>query len=262
MRIHSHLRPGRRLAWALLLAGGVTLALAADEDSSYFDPLPRSGFAVQQPAPSTGTRGWLGVTVSSARGGEGPIRSRGARVDEVSEGGPGDKAGLCRGDLIVGMEDKPVRDADDLASLVAMARPGSVASVEVLRGRKRLELPVKVGRRAETPEYPPLPEDDVDAVRLGMGVAKADAALRRRFGLDREDLGALVVVDLEDKGAAEEAGIRPGDLVLEADGEVVASVEALRAAVAKGRKAGKMSLRIRRNGETLRKTVRLDFGDA
>jgi serine protease Do len=232
------------------------------------------------------TRGWLGASVASAEGktAGGTRVRRGARIESVTAEGPAAKAGLKKGDVIVSLEGKAVRDADDLMGLVSLARPGTVATVEYLRGGERREADVKLGKRAlpsrqslasagkpedraradeeDEEESEEEAADTEDGPRLGMSVAKATSALRKRYGLEAEDAGALVVTGVEKGGGADDADLRAGDVIVEADKRKIATVEALRAAVAKGAKSGVVALTIRRDGETLKKRVRLYPGSA
>jgi S1-C subfamily serine protease len=98
-----------------------------------------------------------------------------------------------------------------------------------------------------------------------MGVARADASLRKRFGLEKDDDGLLVVTSLDRDGGAEAAGIRVGDLILEADGREVEDADDLRrAATATARKSGdgSVTLRVRRDGKAFTAEVRVDPGPA
>jgi serine protease Do len=163
-----------------------------------------------------------------------------------------------------------VEDTDDLLGRVGMARPGSTLALEVLRSGKRMELEVRLGKRAPPPsarEGGRGPADGEghagEGPRLGMGVAKADAALRKRFGLEKDDDGLLVVTSLDKDGGARAAGLRAGDLILEADGREVADADDLRAAAAAAaRKSGDgtVTLRVRRDGEAFSVDVRIGPG--
>jgi S1-C subfamily serine protease len=91
---------------------------------------------------------------------------QGAWVQDVSPGGPADRAGLhgggseqqfqastfrAGGDVITRVGNQPVRSADDLANAVSRYKPGETADVEVHRGGKVLHLNVTLGERPEKP---------------------------------------------------------------------------------------------------------------
>jgi len=97
------------------------------------------------------TRGWIGIgmqdmTPELAASLNLP-RASGALVTEVVNGSPADKAGLKPGDLLIGVENKPITDYTTTLNLISALIPGAVATLKVVRGGKELELAVNVGTR-------------------------------------------------------------------------------------------------------------------
>ncbi len=86
-------------------------------------------------------RAFLGVMVQSrqARGGA----LSGAQVENVAPNSPADRAGLRRGDLIVGVGDNPVRSTDDLLNLLDESAIGRNTELRVRRGKNELTLNVR-----------------------------------------------------------------------------------------------------------------------
>ncbi len=86
-------------------------------------------------------RAFLGVVVQSrpARGDFGG----GAGVENLSPNSPAERAGLRRGDVIVGFRDQPVRSNDDLLNLLDESAIGRDVTLEVLRGDRELSLTVR-----------------------------------------------------------------------------------------------------------------------
>src|SRR6266404_1005692 len=92
------------------------------------------------------TRGWMGVAVqrvtpeiAESMGWE---KARGALVSDVARNGPGERAGIKIGDLIIEYDGNEIKDASDLSILVAHAAPGQRIQVKVLRDKKELNIPV------------------------------------------------------------------------------------------------------------------------
>jgi serine protease Do len=175
------------------------------------------------------TRGYLGVMiqdVTPALAKEFKLDDRnGALVGDVVPKGPADKAGLKSGDVIVEFDGKPVRDSRHLKLQVARIAPGETASVKVLRdgSAKTLEVTVR-----ELPSEPNLaradqPGENTEALK-GVTVADLDRQARRQFDIPEHVTGALVA-DVEPDSSAGEAGLRPGDVLLEINRQPVRSAE-------------------------------------
>lgn len=71
---------------------------------------------------------------------------RGARIKGIVRGGPGDRAGLRPGDIVLAVGTRTVADADQLSWLIAQRAPGDAVPMEVARGPERLNLTLTVGR--------------------------------------------------------------------------------------------------------------------
>jgi len=86
-------------------------------------------------------RAFLGVMVQSrqARG----DASGGAQVENVAPNSPADRAGLRRGDLIVGVGEDPVRSTDDLLNFLDESAIGRGIELRVRRGKSELTLAVR-----------------------------------------------------------------------------------------------------------------------
>lgn len=78
--------------------------------------------------------------------------ARGALVAQVTKGGPADKGGMKTGDVIVGVEGKPIQDSVAAMAAIAALKPGSTAKFKVTRNQKDIELGVNVARRPAPPK--------------------------------------------------------------------------------------------------------------
>jgi serine protease Do len=149
---------------------------------------------------------------------------RGALVSSVDKDGPAAKAGLQAGDVILSFDGQPIDTAALLPAAVAGTRPGKSVTLQVWRDRKAREISVKLGEVTDDTAVADA-NDGGESGRLGMMVRPLSPEERQQA--DVED--GLVVEGVD--GAAAEAGIRPGDVVLSANGKAVHSVEQLRSAV-------------------------------
>ncbi|MFQ5780302.1 MAG: Do family serine endopeptidase, partial [Nitrospiria bacterium] len=165
-------------------------------------------------------RGWLGVAIqevtSQLAEGFGLKEVRGALVSEVLSDSPAERAGFKRGDVIITFMGKPVDDASRLRNIVARTEVGTRGKVKVIRDKEEIALEVLIetqpkdmfARRREG-------RDDRPSTSLnGIEVKTLTPDLARQTGISPDDSG-VVVMTIEPGSAAEEAGLRRGDLIME-----------------------------------------------
>jgi serine protease Do len=178
------------------------------------------------------TRGRIGVQIQDVNAqladAFGLDRPRGALVGDVIEDGPAAKAGVKSGDVILSVNGKEVDRYSQLAAVISSIKPGDTANVEVWRDRKARNVPVKVEEFQE--ETQKVANRDVEepakADKLGLSVRPLGADERK----SAETEGYLLVEDVT--GAAAQAGVRPGDVILGVNGKPVKSLTELKNATA------------------------------
>jgi serine protease Do len=195
-------------------------------------------------------RGWLGVTIQQVTPelakSFGLQNAEGGLVAEVQKGSPAARAGFRQGDIILEYDGKPVGLAHQLPTMVAESKIGQTVSVTILRNgeRKTLEVTVEempAGERAAT-----VP---ASATPWGLAVADITPKLRQRF--DLEETTGVVVTEVKRGSVAEDAGIRPGDVIREVDREPVENVQGYEKALAKSGSASQVLLLVQRQGQSL-----------
>ena len=164
------------------------------------------------------TRGWLGagvqrITPEIAEAFGLPSRA-GALVAQVTPGGPADRGGLRRGDVVLSIDGRDVQDIREIPRAVSNAVVGSTVRLGILREARRLELPLVVSK-LEEPELPELASAGGGARDYGLRVEALNLTLRQRLGL--REPGGVVIAEVEPGGAADTSGLRLGDVLLEVD---------------------------------------------
>jgi serine protease Do len=184
------------------------------------------------------TRGWLGVSIQRVSGdlaeSLGLKSAYGAMVVQVMKDSPAEKAGLRVRDTILSLNGIKVTGPGDLARKVSRLRPGAQADIELLRDGKRMVQKVAIEAlpgKDRLAAARPRPETNRRALaRLGL-------ELRR----DR-DGGAVIITDIDPDSAAAEKGLRPGDRIIEVDGNKVQSPRDVRDIVQRVAKQGKRAV--------------------
>jgi serine protease Do len=176
------------------------------------------------------TRGYLGVMiqdVTPALAKEFKLKeTKGALVGDVTPKSPAEKAGLESGDLILEFNGKKVTDSRHLKLEVARTQPGESVPVKVLRDGSAKTFDVKV---KELPGSEQLAKNDRHAEEdtgtlNGVAVADLDARARQQFEIPANIKG-VVVTEVDPNSPAAEAGLRPGDVILEINRKAVRSAE-------------------------------------
>lgn len=157
------------------------------------------------------TRGRIGVqtqplTDKLARSFRTPA-AEGVLVAKVEAGGPGARAGLQAGDIVLKYNGTPVRTVEELSRSVAASAPGSAVTLEIWRGGKPQSVSLEV---AEAPVDTPAPSPArpvVAANRLGLVLRDFPPAQRREIGIEY----GLLVENVQSPASV--AGLQPGDVI-------------------------------------------------
>ena len=188
---------------------GIGFAIPANLARHVVDSLVSSGRVV---------RGFLGVSIqnlNSDLADEFKLKStNGALVTDVTPDSPAAKAGLKSNDVILKYDDKPVKDGRSLKFAVAASEPGHEARVDILRDGKDESVTVKVGEApGEKQKAGSVSGGDNDVLN-GVEVADLETGARNEFEIPPRVQGALVT-NVDPSSAAAEAGLSPGDVILE-----------------------------------------------
>ncbi|MFP3185671.1 MAG: PDZ domain-containing protein, partial [Paraburkholderia sp.] len=196
---------------------GLSFAIPINEAIKVKDDLVKTGHV---------SRGRLGVAVQGMNqtlaNSFGMSTPNGALVSSVDPGGPAAKAGLQPGDVITAVNGSPVADSTDLPAQIASIAPGSTATVTVWRDKSSKDIKVTIGSMSDSKVAS---NDNAPAQvqgRLGVAVRPLTPEEKSNASVSH---GLLVQ---QSGGAAENAGIQPGDVILAVNGRPVSSVDQLK----------------------------------
>jgi serine protease Do len=181
------------------------------------------------------TRGVIGVSVDrnfnkASAEALGVKDGRGALVTIVAEGGAAEKAGIQPGDVIVEFNGRPVADNEALVSNVVATKPGTTVPVTIVRDKQRrtlnvtieeLDLEAEAGGR--TARGGQTPDAEPAQTGFGMTVEPITPDVAREAELPR-NRGGAIVSNVDRNSPAYNAGIAPGDIILEVNRQPVTNV--------------------------------------
>jgi serine protease Do len=174
--------------------------------------------------------------------------NRGAIVTQVEANSPAAKAGLKVGDLITSINGHEVSDASQLQVMVGQTHPGTTIKLAVNREGKNMEVPVtleKMGARDKGEDQSA--SSETGKPRWGLGLGDITPDVRQQLEAP-DDVKGAVVERVLPGSPADNAGLRPGDVILSVNRHQTASVSDVKKALADIPKGQDALLLVRSNG--------------
>ncbi|MCP5040431.1 MAG: PDZ domain-containing protein [bacterium] len=202
------------------------------------------------------TRSWLGVEIQELTEAhkQQSGSKRGALVNRVLPATPAMRGGLENGDVIVAFDGNPVPNHRQLPAIVANTPSDREVEVEVIRAGQRKSVTITLAIMDETE---PAAQDrhrtregippESTLGHYGLDAQDMDGDLAQQLGLD-SDAGVIVTHVLAGS-PADAAGLHRGDVILEVEGNPIASTGELRTRL--GRAGEDAILLVRRDDATL-----------
>ena len=208
---------------------GISFAIPIDEAMRVADQIRSTGRVV---------RGRIGVGIAEVTKDIaeplGLDKPMGALVRSVEQGGPAEKAGIEVGDIIQKFAGKQIERSSDLPRIVGNTKPATEVPMDIWRRGANRQVTVTVGemtpdrtasldpRRGPTPDKPA-------AKANWMGVVVVDLRAEQRSELRVK--GGVIIEAVEESGAAAQAGLRVGDVLLQVNNQDIQSTEQFNAVV-------------------------------
>ncbi|HUB10281.1 MAG TPA: Do family serine endopeptidase [Myxococcales bacterium] len=176
--------------------------------------------------------------------------TKGALVASITPGGPAARAGLRAGDVIVSFNGSPVRGVNELVREVAAVRPGTKVALAVIREGSPKGIKVRVGERPDdTGQAEGESGEQPGEQGGGEAQSRQDALGLTVRGV--EGGGGVQVTGVAPETPAAEAGLMPGDVILEVNQKPVHSTGQYRAALGATRPGKMVTVRVQRQDEPI-----------
>ena len=213
------------------------------------------------------SRGWLGVTIQDLTEemaeSQGLDLKEGAIVTQLLEDSPARKAGIKRGDIVVSLNGKKVKDATKLTRMVGALIANSKNKFVVVRNGKRKSFSVTVGERPDDVSNVSGEDDSrTDNTKLddslGVSLVPLNRSSRRSLNLKSDEEG-LMIVEIENSSPLFAAGLRKGMAILEVNNQTVKSVRDFKEAIDAAKRIGRdnVLLVVRTRGNTTFQTFEI-----
>ena len=211
------------------------------------------------------TRGWLGVTIQNLT----PELSKefglknttGALVTDIFDDSPAGKAGIKRGDVVIEVAGKKIKNVENLRNMVSQSKVGTKIKVTVLRNGKQLVF------NAVISEFPQdmaraMPEDNTETMQeeenelAGFNVMELTGEIAKQLGLSRNESG-VVIVKVDSYSPAGDAGLKKGDVIQEINKKRIKNLNDFNKITPHIRKGDTLLLFINRGGNKFYVTLKV-----
>ncbi len=147
----------------------------------------------------------------------------GALVQDVSPGGPADKAGIKAGDVIRSLDGQKVEGSAELTAAVTTMNPGTVVTLEVFRDGKPMTIKVTLGERPTNLTATGGTKAPSEGTLRGISVQSLTPDLREQLGAP-ETVRGVVITEVDRNSPAAQAGLRAGVIIQSINRQPVNSV--------------------------------------
>ena len=177
------------------------------------------------------SRGWLGVKIENVDEDKaaslGLAETRGALINEITPNGPAAASTLRAGDVILSLNGARIENSRDLARKVAELAPESKVDVNVSRYGKTETISLKLGtfpgaqEVAKAEPAPPKPQS-TELSQLGLSLATPPAA-KSAAKNGAAAVAGVLITEVDATSDAASKGLKAGDIILDVQGQTVAS---------------------------------------
>ncbi len=227
---------------------GVSFAIPINIVKNVTDQLKTSGKV---------SRGWLGVGIQGINEdlaeSLGRKDTKGSLISSVVPASPADKGGLQAGDLILKFDNNVVEKVNDLPLLVGSTPIGKKVPVEIVRAGKLKTVDITIDKLKSKDD----PEELATLEKGSLGVMVVDLTDTEKEKLITKNQGVKIAKVLPDS-AAENAGMRSGDIILSVGGKNIASPAELKQVISKANTDKPLAVLLMRGDQALFVAVHLN----
>lgn len=172
-------------------------------------------------------RSWLGVYIQEVT----PeiakqfnlTEAKGVLVGDVVKNSPAEEVGIKTGDIIKKVNNEEVNSPEELQDKIGNIEIGKEANIEIVRNGETISFIVKISEMPTMEEEgSESPKEKVFSVQTGLKVEPVTTEIAKELGLP--GVKGLVITEVVPGSSADDMGLQPGDIVLEANRTEVSSI--------------------------------------
>jgi Do/DeqQ family serine protease len=171
-------------------------------------------------------RPWLGISVQDLTpemAEQFQVKEKeGILVAQVHQGTGAEKAGLVSGDIIKSVDDKTIKNTNELIKEIQKKKVGQKVKLGLVRDGKPTTLEVTTSAMPDKPEA--IKEKEIEE-KLGARVQELTPQLTARYRISNEIKRGVVVISVEDGSPADELGLQEGDVILEINRKKIETIK-------------------------------------
>ncbi|HTN05661.1 PDZ domain-containing protein [Agriterribacter sp.] len=194
---------------------------------------------------------------------------KGAKINQVADDSPAQKAGLMKGDIITKAGDNNITDPSSLYDAISNLKPGDEIQVQYLRDNKKKKVKITLGERealARTFNFntPSFNEDMVKSFKLqgpqhwqgdwNMFNSKPQLGIRIQ---DTEESTGVQVLDVSEASPAEKSGIKKDDIITSIDGMEIKNTDDAKKKIAELKNKSTYPITVLRNNQTVQLDIKI-----
>lgn len=194
-------------------------------------------------------RGYLGVSIGPLSDDVakhlGLSKKDGIIVHDVTQGGPAEKAGVKPGDVILRVGKTKIQSTSQLQRVVSSYKKGQKVNVQVIRGKRKMQVPVVIG---EMPEQSNVSSGTPQKGPAFLGMTLGSVQENYRFFRLNPSQKGVIVLAVQPNSSAQKAGVRVGDVIQSINYKDILSLSDFQKFAQEQAKDKSFLLRIQRSG--------------
>jgi len=146
----------------------------------------------------------------------------GVLVSQVHQGTGAEKAGLASGDIIKSVDDKAIKNVNELVKEIQKKKVGQKVKLSTVRDGKPMTIEVTTSAMPDKPEA--MKEKEIEE-KLGAQIQELTPQLAARYRISSEIKRGVVIIGIEDGSPADELGLQEGDVILEINRKKIETIK-------------------------------------